>query len=177
MPEVWQGDGALAERHSQTHFALQAVQAVDISVDVLLGPPIPLLPPEVLAAGDEGLAGAEVEGEATLPAVQESVVYDVSAPDIVGETLDVWVTFYLCPPYCGAMANGNTVFDGAAACGYELSLGQRFRILNDPTGREYVCEDRGAGPDAWVDIFFADEAAGWAWQGRVGSWATIEMLE
>ena len=74
------------------------------------------------------------------------------------------------------MANGITVFDGAAACGSGLAFGQRFTIRDDPTGREYVCEDRGAGPAAWVDIFFADAAQGWAWQGQVGSRATIEML-
>ena len=91
-------------------------------------------------------------------------------------SIDVWVTFYTCPPYCGAMANGERVYDGAAACGYGFALGQRFSIENDPTLRIYVCADRGAGPEYWVDIFWADAAAGWEWQQAVGSDGAVRLL-
>ena len=104
------------------------------------------------------------------------------APDDAGvATLDVQVTFYACEgdgtgSYCGAMANGAIVHEGAAACGYAFELGQRFRILGDPTGREYQCEDRGLGPYAWVDIWFPTAEEGWPWLAQTGTWATVEVL-
>ena len=79
------------------------------------------------------------------------------------------MTFYDCPPFCGTMASGATVYEGAAACGYAWELGTRFTLEGDPTGRVYVCEDRGGGPWLWVDIWFADAATGYAWQAVIGS--------
>ncbi len=80
------------------------------------------------------------------------------------------VTFYACVGngFCGAMANGQQVFAGAAACSYNLSFGTRFQIVNDPTGRTYVCLDRGVPTATWVDIWFYDVADGWAWQTAFG---------
>ena len=68
-----------------------------------------------------------------------------------------------------AMANGQQVFAGAAACSYNLSFGTRFQIANDPTGRTYVCLDRGVPNATWVDIWFYDAADGWDWQTAFGS--------
>ena len=81
------------------------------------------------------------------------------------------VTFYACigNGFCGAMANGQRVFAGAAACSYNLSFGTRFQIANDPSGRTYVCLDRGVPDATWVDIWFYDAADGWAWQTAFGS--------
>ena len=81
------------------------------------------------------------------------------------------VTFYACVGngFCGAMANGQQVFAGAAACSYNLSFGTRFQIANDPTGRTYVCLDRGVPTATWVDIWFYDIADGWAWQTALGN--------
>ena len=81
------------------------------------------------------------------------------------------VTFYACVGngFCGAMANGQQVFAGAAACSYNLSFGTRFQIVNDPTGRTYVCLDRGVPTATWVDIWFYDVADGWAWQTAFGN--------
>lgn len=80
------------------------------------------------------------------------------------------VTFYACVGngFCEAMANGQQVFAGAAACSYNLSFGTRFQIAGDPTGRTYVCLDRGVPTATWVDIWFYDAADGWAWQTAFG---------
>ena len=60
-------------------------------------------------------------------------------------------------------------------CGYAFELGIRFTIDDDPTERTYTCKDRGSGPYHWVDIFFADSAAGWAWQEIVGTTGMIHL--
>ncbi|MCH8025243.1 MAG: hypothetical protein IH866_00485 [Chloroflexi bacterium] len=80
------------------------------------------------------------------------------------------VTFYSCigSGFCGLMANGQQVFDGAAACSYGMPYGTRFFINNDPASRVYTCLDRGALAAPWVDIWFYDPADGWAWQAQVG---------
>lgn len=88
--------------------------------------------------------------------------------------LTVHLTFYVCagaPPgqsYCGTMASGSTVYEGAAACGYGMALGERFRIVGDPTGRTYTCEDRGAGPYWWIDVFWYEYANGRPWRNQFG---------
>lgn len=81
------------------------------------------------------------------------------------------VTFYACigSGFCGLMANGQQVFDGAAACSYGMPFGTRFFINADPARRVYTCLDRGALSAPWVDIWFYDPADGWAWQAQVGS--------
>ena len=88
------------------------------------------------------------------------------------------VTFYDClvQGFCGDMYNGEPVYEGAAACSWDLPLGTRFAIQNDPTGRIYVCADRGLLLDTWVDIFFYSPEEGWAWQQSVGRYATILIL-
>lgn len=80
------------------------------------------------------------------------------------------VSFYACigSGFCGLMANGQQVFDGAAACSYGMPFGTRFFINDDPARRVYTCLDRGAIVAPWVDIWFYDPADGWAWQAQVG---------
>ena len=89
------------------------------------------------------------------------------------------LTFYDCmvQKFCGAMANGQKVYEGAAACSYNLAMGTMFTITGDPTGRVYVCKDRGLLPNTHVDIFWNDPADGWRWQRAVGSRGTIEIVE
>ena len=55
-------------------------------------------------------------------------------------------------------------------------LGQQFRIVGDPTGRTYTCEDRGWGGWWWVDIWFLTLEEGRAWRGNFGQPVTLELL-
>jgi hypothetical protein len=91
---------------------------------------------------------------------------------------NVNLTFYDCldQGFCGKMSSGVKVYEGAAACSWNLPQGTRLRILGDPTGRVYVCEDRGLLDDTWVDVFFHDPEDGWAWQKAVGRLGTIEIV-
>lgn len=91
---------------------------------------------------------------------------------------NVNVTFYDCANqgFCGRMYNGRRVYEGAAACSWNLVIGTRFRIVGDPTGRTYICEDRGLLTNTWVDIFFYYPADGYRWQAQVGRHGTIEIV-
>ena len=48
--------------------------------------------------------------------------------------------------------------------------------MGDPTGRTYICEDRGLLANTWVDIFFYYPADGYRWQAQVGRYGTIEIV-
>ncbi len=98
------------------------------------------------------------------------------------------ITYYYCVPgsnpaaigdgggYCGAMANGQTVFAGAAACALDR-LGQRFTIEGDPTTRTYTCSDPGGAVlNDHRDIWFMHSDEGYAWWVQVGDRATITVL-
>ncbi len=54
-----------------------------------------------------------------------------------GKVDNVNVTFYDCldQGFCGTMYNGGQVYEGAAACSWNLPIGTRFFIHGDPTGR------------------------------------------
>jgi hypothetical protein len=101
-----------------------------------------------------------------------------AAPVKAGRIENVNLTFYDCldQGFCGTMKYGEKVYEGAAACSWDLPAGTKFRILGDPTKRIYVCEDRGMLDDTWVDIFFNDPEDGWAWQEAVGRYGTIEIV-
>ena len=90
------------------------------------------------------------------------------------QTMQVALTFYTCPPFCPGdlMANGQPLGEGDVACGYALDTGQRFEF----EGVEYVCEDRGGGPWAWVDFWQPDYDTGAAWQARVGVTGEIILV-
>jgi hypothetical protein len=96
-----------------------------------------------------------------------------------GTVRNVNITFYDCAEqgFCGAMYNGRKVYQGAAACSWDLSIGTRFVIDGDPTQRAYVCEDRGLLSDTWVDVFWHDPRDGYLWQAAVGRRGTIEIVE
>lgn len=147
---------------------------VPATLDAPTASPAEIPTAALVAEGDTAPAGTDVaraEDDKQGMAVMEALLRGGEA-----QVLDVWLTIYLCPPYCGLMANGQQVYDGAAACGYGLALGQRFRIENDPTFRDYVCSDRGHGPRYWVDIFFRDAGAGWDFLTQVGTQARIVLL-
>lgn len=99
------------------------------------------------------------------------------------QTMGANITFYACPPFCGTMASGEKVFEGAAACGGALTRNQVFRIQGDPTVREYICKDTGHLGWNHVDIFFENEGpidgsvegTGWWWQKLVGTYAVLEL--
>jgi hypothetical protein len=98
------------------------------------------------------------------------------------------ITYYFCVPgdnpaghgdmggYCGAMANGEQVHEGAAACAPQ-HLGQRFMIEGDPTGRVYECTDTGGSVlRDHRDIWFMNSDEGYEWWLTVGEQAYILIL-
>jgi hypothetical protein len=101
------------------------------------------------------------------------------AASAVTHKVDSTLTFYDCldQGFCGEMANGEPVYEGAAACSYDLAFGTRFLIPGDPTNRVYVCKDRGLLADTHVDIFWNNPDDGWSWQSVVGSAGEIEILD
>ncbi|MPZ50825.1 MAG: hypothetical protein GEU75_16255 [Dehalococcoidia bacterium] len=96
-----------------------------------------------------------------------------------GRISNVNITFYDCADqgFCGAMYNGRKVYEGAAACSWNLAIGTKFVISGDPTNRVYICEDRGLLANTWVDIFWYHPADGYRWQSLVGRHGIIEILE
>ncbi len=89
------------------------------------------------------------------------------------------ITFYSCTGegFCGGMASGDQVYEGAVACSEDIPLGTPLRILSDPSGRVFVCLDRGLLSPTWIDVFFYNAADGWAWQSVVGTISDIEILQ
>lgn len=127
----------------------------------------------------------------------DSVVWiRAGAVSSVVETVEVKITYYYCRQgsiaasigdgggWCGAMANGEVVHQGAAACD-RSRLGERFRIVGDPLGLTYECKDTGGGVHGHHrDIFFDVSDDGYRWVNEVGDWdpavgytARIEILE
>jgi hypothetical protein len=96
-----------------------------------------------------------------------------------GSTLRARITVYGCVGpgggFCGGMAGGGKVFEGAVACSYDLPFGTKLKIHGDPTGRVYECLDRGALPATWIDVYFYSTSEGIAWQSLLGG--TIAQIE
>ena len=112
------------------------------------------------------------------PVLVQRVVPDREIVKVKGRVHNVNITFYDCKNqgFCGAMYNGRKVYQGAAACSWNLAIGTKFFIVGDPTRRVYVCEDRGLLADTWVDIFWNSPRDGWWWQSKVGRKGTIEIV-
>lgn len=98
------------------------------------------------------------------------------------------ITFYYCSSgtrngavgdgggFCGYMANGQRVHEGAASCAAAY-MGQRFLIAGDPLNRVYTCEDTGgAVTTTHRDIWFADSDTGGDWWRAVGLTAEILVI-
>jgi hypothetical protein len=109
---------------------------------------------------------------------------------VPGQQIRATVTYYYCRKgaihsapalgdggnFCGIMRDGTIVYPGAAACD-DVYLGQRFRILGDPTGRVYKCADTGSAVHGLHrDIWFMVSDEGWVWLQSIGDVATIEIL-
>ena len=105
-----------------------------------------------------------------------------------GEVVEARVTYFYCRQgtiargigdgggWCGAMANGETVHEGAAACSRE-NFGQRFRIIGDPLDRTYTCKDTGGAVHGeHRDIWFENSDDGFNWSQQVGDFAQVEIL-
>jgi hypothetical protein len=96
-----------------------------------------------------------------------------------GTVLSARITIYGCTGpgggFCGNMASGVRVFEGAAACSRDLPMGTKLRIVGDPTGRVYECLDRGALKTTWVDVFFNNTSEGIRWQSLLGG--TVAQIE
>jgi len=126
----------------------------------------------------------------------DSVVSLRRGPDAPGtpptsgdsDRFETSITYYFCVPglnpashgdlggYCGSMANGEVVHEGAAAC-LPRHLGQRFRITGDPAGRIYTCTDTGGSVlNDHRDIWFMNSDEGYAWWLAVGERAVIEII-
>jgi hypothetical protein len=97
----------------------------------------------------------------------------------IGTIVSARITIYGCTGpgggFCGNMASGVRVFEGAAACSRDLPMGTKLRIVGDPTGRVYECLDRGALKTTWVDVFFNNTSEGIRWQSLLGG--TVAQIE
>ena len=98
-------------------------------------------------------------------AVEERAQPDLAADGTGGQAVDVWITFYTCPPYCGDPAGPLPLGEGQAACD-PAYMGRRFAL----NGADYVCNDTGSAVwGAHVDLFFWSAADGWAYLARYGT--------
>ena len=111
-----------------------------------------------------------------------------SVPTSGGTVVEATFSYYYCEQgtiprgigdggnWCGAMANGEIVHAGAAACARD-SLGQRFRIVGDPLDRIYTCTDTGSAVRGQHrDIWFQNSDDGRLWLDQVGDRGRIEIL-
>ncbi len=104
---------------------------------------------------------------------------------VPGDRAPATVTFYYCAGapvgdgggFCGHAADGTPVQIGVAACDRSY-LGQKFRVVGDPSGIVFRCADTGGGVFGQMrDMWFptSGEAAGWI--ATVGHNVTIEVLD
>jgi hypothetical protein len=118
----------------------------------------------------------KAKGQAGAPPPQAPV----AASTVIqkGPVSGVNITFYDCTNggFCGSMYGGEPVYEGAAACSWDLPLDTAFYIEGDPTQRIYVCKDRGLLQNTWVDIFWNNPADGYNWQSYVGRIGTINIV-
>lgn len=166
-------------------------------------PPRSDLSPE--ATGDYGSTDIYLEPALVLRGVDPTPVPTVSVPEIFsrepvritptapqapgsspgtplvterGPIHNVNITFYDCANdgFCEHMYGGEWVYEGAAACSWNLPIGAAFYVEGDPTQRIYVCKDRGLLANTWVDIFWYYPSDGYEWQSHVGRLGTIHVV-
>jgi hypothetical protein len=122
---------------------------------------------------------AEKARAAAVPAAGSPFSRNVASGYAAGTVLTARVTIYGCVGpgggFCGGMAGGGRVFEGAVACSSNLPFGTKLKIHGDPTGRVYECLDRGALPATWIDVYFYNTSDGIAWQSSLGG--TIAQIE
>jgi hypothetical protein len=114
----------------------------------------------------------QVAGVSAAPARGAATTLGRASGYAPGTRLYARITMYGCVGrgggFCGGMASGITVFEGAAACSTDMPFGTKFTIDGDPTGRTYECLDRGHLSSPWVDVFFYNTEEGFAWAGFLG---------
>lgn len=114
-------------------------------------------------------------------------LYDIAAVArmVPGERSAAYLTYYYCSGgfvgdgggFCGRAADGTPVQMGVAACD-RAHLGQRFRVLGDPTGLVFRCADTGGGvAGQHRDIWFPTPGEAASWFAHVGHNAMIQVLE
>lgn len=132
----------------------------------------------------DAVAALRSRGTSTSAAVSTNGAPPLAA----GDRMIAPITFYYCDratpdspvgdggTFCGHMRDGDIVYSGAAACDYAY-LGQRFRIVDDPTGRSYTCADTGSAVHGLHrDIWFQTSDEGVVWQLFIGRRAEIVIL-
>lgn len=104
---------------------------------------------------------------------------------VPGERAAATVTFYYCSGpavgdgggFCGHAADGTPVQPGVASCDRRF-MGQKFRVVNDPTGMVFRCADTGGGVFGQMrDIWFPTAAEAGVWMAAVGHHVTVEVLD
>lgn len=141
---------------------------------VLAQQPLPEVPPPAGATVPDILANAS----RTISPPPPQAPLGVPSITQKGPIENVNITFYDCANqgFCGNMYNGEWVYEGVAACSWNLPLNTAFYIVGDPTQRIYVCKDRGLLDDTWVDIFWYHPEDGYSWQSAVGRYGTIYIV-
>ena len=135
------------------------------------------------AARETAARSVQVAGTAARPRAVANPARSLNGASglSAGSILRARITVYGCTGpgggFCGNMATGIPVFEGAAACSPDLPFGTKLRIIGDPTGRVYECLDRGALGATWVDVFFNNTSEGIRWAGLLGGTrADIEIV-
>ena len=118
----------------------------------------------------------------------DSVVWMLAGTVTTPTTVEATLSYYYCNQgsiaagigdgggWCGGMANGAIVHEGAAACARD-KLGQRFRIVGDPRDTTYTCTDTGSAVHGQHrDIWFDNSDDGYRWFAQVGRNGRIEIL-
>ena len=163
-------------------FAVQTVLAWDVPTQRFLTF-IPGAPAHV-----NTLTEANLRGDMTVMIRRSEGSQVATAPPTSSTQLVASITYYYCSQgsipasigdgggWCGAMANGQVVYEGAAACSPQ-NMGQQFRIVGDPNARTYTCADTGSAVTGeHRDIFFHNSDDGYEWWLQVGTSATIEIV-
>lgn len=133
----------------------------------VLPPPDGAKVPDILANASRSISPPPPQAPLGVPTITQT-----------GPIENVNLTFYDCADqgFCGHMFNGEYVYEGVAACSWNLPLNTAFYIVGDPTQRIYVCKDRGLLDDTWVDIFWYHPEDGYDWQSYVGRYGTINIV-
>ncbi len=124
------------------------------------------------AGQPDALAPEPTTDPATPGAAESERAPNLAADGAGGQAVDVRITFYTCPPYCGDPAGPLPLAEGQAACD-PAYMGRRFAL----NGADYVCNDTGSAVwDAHVDLFFWSAADGWAYLAEHGTRAELTWL-
>ena len=151
--------------------------------DVSFGLILPYMSDATYSARSFETWATAVEAQRRAAAIRSATVgrtrISRGAPIAPGTRLGSVITFYACvgDGFCGNTASGMQVAAGSAACSSNLPFGTRFRIEGDPSGRVFLCNDRGALASTWVDVWFYSVAEGRAWQSVVGNRGQIIIVE